>query len=298
MPSPLETPIPDSGPPSLPPGSEGRPSAAGSMVPPAPIERGSPTWVEAQLIDFLERLGNISLLLTGSIKTLFRRPLELREVVAQIESIGVQSTGLVLITGTFVGMVMALQFVIGLQKFGGMEYTGRVIALSFSRELAPSLTAVIVGGRIASGIAAELGSMAVTEQVDAIRALGADPIKKLVMPRLVASTFVMPILAVFSLVLGMTGAVAVCALQFDMQPSFFVSTALDSLLLTDFWSGFLKTPFFGAIIALVGCHYGLQTRGGTQGVGRSTTEAVVVTSVTLLIADFTLTNLFAILLPR
>jgi phospholipid/cholesterol/gamma-HCH transport system permease protein len=298
MPSPLETPIPDSGPPSLPPGSEGRPSAAGSMVPPAPIERGSTTWVEAQLIDFLERLGNISLLLTGSFKTLFRRPLELREVVAQIESIGVQSTGLVLITGTFVGMVMALQFVIGLQKFGGMEYTGRVIALSFSRELAPSLTAVIVGGRIASGIAAELGSMAVTEQVDAIRALGADPIKKLVMPRLVASTFVMPILAVFSLVLGMTGAVAVCALQFDMQPSFFVSTALDSLLLTDFWSGFLKTPFFGAIIALVGCHYGLQTRGGTQGVGRSTTEAVVVTSVTLLIADFTLTNLFAILLPR
>lgn len=279
---------------SIPPSQEGPASTSGSLPPPPP----KMTWVEERLFDFLERLGNVTSLFFGSLRTLIKRPIELRETIAQIESIGVQSTGLVFITGTFVGMVMALQFVLGLQKFGGMEYTGRIIALSFSRELAPSLTAVIVGGRIASGIAAELGSMAVTEQVDAIRALGADPIKKLVMPRLVASTLVMPILAAFSLVLGMLGAVAVCSLQFDMQAGFFLSTALDALQMSDFWSGYLKTPIFGAIIALVGCHYGLHTRGGTQGVGRATTAAVVVTSVTLLIADFTLTNLYAILLPR
>lgn len=256
-----------------------------------------PGRLEATFSGLARQMGQVTLLLTGSVRSLLRRPLEIRETIAQIEAIGVQSMGLVVVTGTFVGMVMALQFVLGLQKFGGMEYTGRVIALSFSRELAPSLTAVIVGGRIASGIAAELGSMTVTEQVDAIRALGADPIKKLVMPRLVASTVVMPILAVFALVLGLGGAVLVCSLQFGMQASFFLSTALDALQMQDFWSGYLKTPFFGAIIALVGCHCGLETRGGTQGVGRSTTKAVVVTSVSLLIADFSLTNLYALVLP-
>jgi phospholipid/cholesterol/gamma-HCH transport system permease protein len=255
-------------------------------------------WIDHQVTGLLEGVGMVSLLLFGSVRALVRRPFEGREILAQIDAVGVQSAGLVFITGTFVGMVMALQFVLGLQKFGGMEYTGRVIALSFSRELAPSLTAVIVGGRIASGIAAEIGSMAVTEQIDAIRALGADPIKKLVMPRLVACTLVMPMLAVFSFVLGMAGAMFVCQLQFDLQAGFFLSTALDSLFLADFWSGYLKTPFFGAIIALVGCHCGLQTRGGTQGVGRSTTQAVVITSITLLIADLILTNLYAALFRR
>jgi phospholipid/cholesterol/gamma-HCH transport system permease protein len=291
----MTTPSPSADRPSVEP-----PPPSAAAVAPAPAEPsgGLLTWVDEQVTGLLEGVGRVSLLLSGSIMSLLRRPLESREILAQIDAVGVQSAGLVFITGTFVGMVMALQFVLGLQKFGGMEYTGRVIALSFSRELAPSLTAVIVGGRIASGIAAEIGSMAVTEQIDAIRALGADPIKKLVMPRLVACTLVMPMLAVFSLILGMAGAMLVCSLQFDLQAGFFLSTALDSLFLADFWSGYLKTPFFGAIIALVGCHCGLQTRGGTQGVGRSTTQAVVATSITLLIADLILTNLFAALFRR
>ncbi len=275
-------------------------SHRGSRLPPEPPPSppGFVGLVGGVLSAAIERIGDVSWLFVGSLRSLVKRPLEFRQILAQLDAIGVQSTGLVIITGTFVGMVMALQFVLGLQKFGGMEYTGRVISLSFSRELAPSLTAVIVGGRIASGIAAEIGSMVVTEQVDAIRALGADPIKKLVMPRLVAAILGMPIMAVIAFLLGMVGALAVCSLQFGLPPSFFISTALDSLYLADFWSGYLKTPFFGAIIALVGCHCGLRTRGGTQGVGNSTTEAVVITSVSILVADLLLTNLFAILFQR
>ncbi|MCC6645349.1 MAG: ABC transporter permease [Polyangiaceae bacterium] len=247
---------------------------------------------------FLEHVGGMALLLSGSVRVLAKRPIELREIANQIEAIGVKSVPLGLITGLFVGMVMALQFALSLTQFGGLEYTGRIIGLSFSRELAPTLTSTIVGSRIAAGIAAELGSMAVTEQVDAIRALGADPIKKLVMPRLVAATLAMPMLCVLSLTVGILGAMAVCDLQFSLPAGFFLSTALDATFLADFWNGYLKTPIFGMIIALVGCHYGLGTRGGTEGVGRSTTHAVVVTSVSILLADFGLTNLYALLIPK
>ncbi len=256
------------------------------------------TAVEEQAAAFVEHVGAVALLFSGSLRALAKRPIELREIANQIEAIGVKSVPLGLITGLFVGMVMALQFALSLTQFGGLEYTGRIIGLSFSRELAPTLTSTIVGSRIAAGIAAELGSMAVTEQVDAIRALGADPIKKLVMPRLVAATIAMPILCVLSLTVGILGAMAVCDLQFSLPAGFFLSTALDATFLADFWNGYLKTPIFGMIIALVGCHYGLSTRGGTQGVGRSTTHAVVVTSVSILLADFGLTNFFAFLIPK
>jgi phospholipid/cholesterol/gamma-HCH transport system permease protein len=176
-----------------------------------------------------------------------------------------------------------------------MEYTGRVVGLSFARELAPTLTAVIVGGRIGSGMTAEVGSMAVTEQIDAIYALGADPIKKLVVPRLLASIVVMPILAVFALVLGFSGAMMVTALQFNVGAGFFLRTALGTVQMGDLWSGIGKCPFFGAIIALVGCYFGLHTTGGTEGVGRSTTRSVVVISISILIADFLLTKFFMII---
>jgi phospholipid/cholesterol/gamma-HCH transport system permease protein len=184
-----------------------------------------------------------------------------------------------------------------LRKFGGMEYTGRVIGLSFSRELAPTLTAVIVGGRIGAGMAAEVGAMSVTEQIDAIRALGADPFKKLVLPRLVASIIVMPILAGFALIVGFSGAMLVTDMQFGIPAAFFLNSALDAVTMADFVSGMFKTPFFGAIIALVGCHFGLHTQGGTAGVGNATTRTVVVISITILIADFFLTKLGIAVFP-
>jgi phospholipid/cholesterol/gamma-HCH transport system permease protein len=286
--------------PSPPPAgaAQPRPDSPSLTGVPAPAPRPAGLPLRATATSFLRRLGHVSILFYRSLFLLFRRPLEHREVLAQMELIGVKSTGLVAITGLFVGMVMALQFAIGLQKFGGMEYTGRVVALSFSRELAPTLTAVIVGGRIGAGVAAELGSMSVTEQIDAIRALGSDPIKKLVMPRLVATTLIMPVLSMFSLVIGFFGAMVVSSLQFGISMNFFYHSALDSVTLNDFLNGFLKTPVFGALIALVGCHFGLDTSGGTQGVGRATTYAVVVISVSVLVVDYFLTAFYSFLLPR
>jgi phospholipid/cholesterol/gamma-HCH transport system permease protein len=242
-------------------------------------------------MNFLVHLGQIGRMTGEACRATFRRPFEFSSTIYQMEQLGVRSLGIACATALFTGMVMAVQFAFGLQKFGGMEYTGRVIGLSFSRELAPTLTAVIVGGRIGSGIAAEVGSMAVTEQIDAIRALGADPVKKLVVPRLLSCIIVMPVLGALALVLGFSGAMFICDWQFGIPWGFFLRSALGSLQFRDFAMGLMKCPFFGAIIALVGCHFGMITRGGTEGVGQSTTRAVVGVSISILVADFVLTKL-------
>jgi phospholipid/cholesterol/gamma-HCH transport system permease protein len=249
------------------------------------------------VIEFLGQVGQATDMTLGAVRALFRRPVEWREFVHQLEALGVASVGIVAVTSLFIGMVMSVQFAFGLRKFGGMEYTGRVVGLSFIRELAPTLTAVIVGGRIGAGMAAEVGAMNVTEQIDAVRALGADPYKKLVLPRLVASIIVMPIVATIALVLGFAGAMFITDLEFGIPASFFLHSALTSIGLQDFLSGMFKTPFFGAIIAIVGCHCGLQTRGGTAGVGNSTTRTVVVVAIAILIADLFLTKVAIALFP-
>ena len=275
---------------SLGPGSGRR-----SFVPPPP-PKAHVVWRGA-FFGFLRHLGIISQMTVGTVRSLFKRPFEGRAILAQLESLGVKSMGIVVVTSVFIGMVMAVQFAFGLRKFGGMEYTGRVVGLSFARELAPTLTAVIVGGRIGAGMAAEVGSMAVTEQIDALRALGADPHKKLVLPRLIAAVIVMPILAGFALILGFSGAMLITDFQFNIPSTFFFRSALGTVGMRDLLSGMYKTPFFGAIIALVGCHFGLTTTGGTAGVGNSTTRTVVVISITILIADFFLTKLAIEFLP-
>src|SRR5450432_3167674 len=204
--------------------SGGPPSGRFSLPPGVPLPPPDPTWIELLGMRFnglLQHLGKISIIFGQALGAMFRRPFELRAIIYQMESLGVRSVGIASVTAIFIGMVMAVQFAFGLQKFGGMEYTGRVVGLSFARELAPTLTAVIVGGRIGSGMTAEVGSMAVTEQIDAIHALGADPIKKLVVPRLVAAVLVMPILATFALVLGFSGAMFVTATQFNVNSGFF-----------------------------------------------------------------------------
>jgi phospholipid/cholesterol/gamma-HCH transport system permease protein len=246
----------------------------------------------------IAHLGQIAQMTVGTARALFRRPFEGRALLQQIDALGVASMGIVTVTSVFIGMVMAVQFAFGLRKFGGMEYTGRVMGLSFTRELAPTLTAVIVGGRIGAGMAAEVGSMTVTEQVDAVRALGADPLKKLVLPRLLASIIVMPLLAAFALVLGFAGAMLITDWEFKIPASFFLRSALGSVGMSDFVSGMYKTPIFGAIIALVGCHFGLHTSGGTAGVGNSTTRTVVVIAITILIADLFLTKLAIAVFPQ
>ena len=243
----------------------------------------------------LSHVGQVWRMFIGALRAGTRRPFEWKAIIAQLEAVGVASLGIVFVASVFIGMVMAVQFAYGLRKFGGMEYTPRVIALSFARELAPTLTAIIVGGRIGAGMAAELGSMSVTEQIDAVRALGADPLKKLVWPRLVASVFVLPLLGALALALGVGGALFITSTQFGIPASFFFQSALASVRMSDFASGLIKTPFFGALIALIGCHLGMNTRGGTAGVGVATTRAVVAISIAIFIADFFLTNLvFAI----
>lgn len=240
---------------------------------------------------FLEHLGEVAELTVRTVRMTLKRPLEFGSTLYQFEQLGVRSMGIVAVTSLFIGMVMTIQFAYGLRRFGGVEYIPRVIVLSFCRELAPTLTAVIVGGRIGSGMAAEVGAMNVTEQVDAIRALGADPAKKLVVPRVVAAVLVMPILSVYALALGTLGAIFICAVQFDISPNLFLSSSLEAVRIGDFVSGLAKTPVFGYIIAIVGCHFGLRTGGGTEGVGQSTTRTVVAVSISILIADFILTNL-------
>ncbi len=257
-----------------------------------PVKR---TWFEQWLDNvkqFLDDLGGMAFLLRDATKVLFARPFEGRELVYQLEVMGVRSISIALITAVFVGMVMTVQFAFGLERFGATDYVGRVIGLSITRELAPALTALVVGSRIGSGMAAEIGSMAVTEQIDAIRALGADPVKKLVVPRLLACVILIPVLALFADVLGFGGAMVVANVQFGTPMGFFYRTALESTNMQDFMSGLGKAPFFGVTIAIIGCYYGMKTRGGTEGVGRSTTQTVVASAIAVLISDFLLTKLF------
>lgn len=280
-----------------PPSSADRPSRANAPMFYAVSKRSFLARQTDVWIAFFGRMGQVFDMTIGTVRAMFRRPIEWRAFIDQLEALGVASLGIVSVTSLFIGMVMSVQFAFGLSKFGGMEYTGRVVGLSFARELAPTLTAVIVGGRIGAGMAAEVGAMSVTEQIDAVRALGADPLKKLVLPRLVASIVVMPILALIALVLGFMGAMFITEIEFGIPASFFLSSALTSIGMTDFVSGIFKTPFFGAIIAIVGCHFGLTTRGGTAGVGNSTTSTVVVIAITILIADLFLTKLAIALFP-
>jgi phospholipid/cholesterol/gamma-HCH transport system permease protein len=278
---------------SLPP-----PSGRFSAFPPRPPPpRFTQVWRE-RLERFTEHMGAIGVLTVQAARSIARRPLEVKATVYQIESLGVRSIGIVAVTSIFIGMVMTIQFAFGLQRFGGVEYIPRVIVLAFLRELGPTLTAVIVGGRIGSGMAAEVGAMNVTEQVDAIRALGGDPAKKLVLPRVAAAMIVMPLLSVFADTLGTLGAMFVSDFEYNISPRLFIQTSLESVLLTDLFSGIAKTPIFGFIIAIVGCHFGLTTKGGTEGVGQSTTRTVVVVSIAILIADYMLTRIFISVLPE
>jgi phospholipid/cholesterol/gamma-HCH transport system permease protein len=266
----------------------------------SPPSTGPLAWLESwsnQVVGFLAHAGDMSILLAQTVRVLFKRPFELREVVRQIERLGVRALGLVVFTSSMMGMVMAMQFAYGLQKFGGMEYTSRVVALSFVQEIAPTFMGLIVGARIAAGITAELGAMAVTEQIDAISALGASPYKKLVVPRLLACVCTMPVVNTISFALGFGAAMFVTDLQFGIPASFFLSSALQSVSVEDFYAGAIKPPVFGVIIVVVSCHFGMRTRGGTAGVGRSTTSAVVTTGVVMLVADFLLTTIGQIVWP-
>ncbi len=244
------------------------------------------------LVATLDDLGGAMKLGVRAIRTLFTTRFEFRTYVYQMEQLGVRSMAIASATAVFVGIVMTVQFAYFMEKYGAKDALGRVIAISEARELAPALTSLVVGSRIAAGMAAEIGSMKVTEQIDAIRALGADPVRKLVVPRVVAGVTIMPLIAAIAFVLGMGSSMLVANASYGIGFASFVGTALDAVSLRDYLSGLSKTPFFGFLMTVLGCYFGMTTSGGTEGVGRATTRSVVVVSISILVADALLTQLF------
>ncbi len=232
-----------------------------------------------------------SLLAWRSITNIFGHPRYIGDTLQQADLIGVGSLPIVVLTGFFTGAVLALQSANSLATFGALSFTGQLVSKSMVRELGPVLTSLMVAGRNSSGMASELGSMQVTEQIDAMRALGTDPSKKLITPRVVSSVVMLFFLSIISDLVGLAGGSMVSTLLLRLDLNQYWTSAYQNLLFEDVLMGLVKPVFFGFIIATVGCYYGLSARGGTQGVGRATTQAVVAASVLILVVDFFLTRL-------
>jgi phospholipid/cholesterol/gamma-HCH transport system permease protein len=227
-----------------------------------------------------------------AIRNVFRRPHYLDDVSLQMDVIGFGSLPIVVLTGFFSGAVMTLQMSKALGQYGAVGKTGELVTMALVRELGPVLTSLMVAGRNSSGMASELGSMKVTEQIDAMRALGTDPVQKLVTPRLIATCTMLPLLTIIADFLGIVGGSIIALTLLDMTPAQFWNSAWQSISYGDIFQGLTKPFAFAFIVALVGCHYGLRTKGGTQGVGQSTTRAMVVASVWIFVLDFFITRFF------
>jgi phospholipid/cholesterol/gamma-HCH transport system permease protein len=249
-------------------------------------------WLKSALLELQEYVR----LCGATILGIFSRPFYFHDVIEQMEAVGVGSLTVVLLTGVFTGAVLALQSGLTLDQFGARPVVGRLVSASMVKELGPVLTALMLAGRVGSGIAAELGSMVVTEQINALRALGTDPIRKLVVPRVIAGVVMAPILTVISDFMGILGGGIIAVGQLQVESTVYWKSITDGLYTQDVTMGLLKPFFLGFVIVSVGCHVGLRTTGGTQGVGRATTNAVVAASVGVLAVDFFLTHLLIRLL--
>jgi len=232
-----------------------------------------------------------SLLAGRSLSNLFAKPRYFADTLLQADMIGVGSLPIVVLIGLFTGAVLALQTSSTLQQFGSLSLTGQLVSLSMVRELGPVLTGILVAGRNSSGMASELGSMKVTEQIDAMRAMGVDPTKKLVTPRVIATVIMLFFLSIISDLVGLVGGFLVSFYLLGLNANQFWTSAYQALRFGDVFMGLGKPVFFGFIIASVGCYYGMTAKGGTQGVGRATTQAVVSASVLIVVSDFFITKL-------
>jgi phospholipid/cholesterol/gamma-HCH transport system permease protein len=253
-------------------------------------------WFETRVKSALLEMQEYTLMLGKVGRALVTRPFYVRDIIEQFDAVGVGSLTVVLLTGMFTGMVLALVSAITLDQFGARSMVGRLVSASMVKELGPVLTGLMVAGRVGSGIAAELGSMMVTEQIAALRALGTDPIRKLVLPRILAGLLMVPLLTVVSGGVGMVGAWIVTVTQLKVPSSVYWNSVVLGLYIQDVWMGLIKPFFIGFAIASIGCHVGMRTSGGTQGVGRSTTNAVVASSVAVIAVDFFVTKLLIALM--
>jgi phospholipid/cholesterol/gamma-HCH transport system permease protein len=242
--------------------------------------------------DIAAETGGLGVLTGRAFLAMIAPPYEIGLWVRQMEQIGVRSLGVAGITTIFTGMVLALQTALSLPSLGVKYYIGSVVAKSLVRELGPVLTALIVGGRIGSGMTAEIGTMKVTEQIDALRSMAADPVKKLVAPKLVATLVMLPALTVIGDFLGILGGLIVAVGTLNLTPGLYLNDVFEKLTISDVCSGIAKSFFFAYFIAIIGCYNGLNTTGGADGVGRATTNTVVLAAILVLVSDFFLTKLF------
>ena len=244
---------------------------------------------------FLEALGGAYHLMAETLKIGFQRPIYPKLILSQIYHIGVRSLPLVLIVAASSGMVMALQFGYGLAKFGGKLYVPKIVSLSIVREMGPVFACLMLAARVSAGITSEIGSMKVTQQIDAIRALGTSPLKKIVFPRLSACMIAIPMLSAGAIIVGVFGGLLVGSLELGLDSHFYMQKIFNTVKLRDYMSGFGKTFFFAFFIAATSCYYGLTVSGGTQGVGHATTKSVVTSSILIVAGDYFLTKLFLVL---
>ncbi len=257
-------------------------------------------WLEELLKRWALQTQEYFLLLARTVRATFSRPFYLRDVLQQMDTVGVASLGIVVLTGLFTGMVLALQSAVEMRQFGATMYMGRLVGASAVRELGPVLTALMVTGRAGSGMAAQLGAMRVTEQVDALNTMGVDPVRKLVVPRFLAGLVMLPLLTVVTDLVAILGGMLIAVFKLDLTSGLYLRSVWQTLAQTGFifrylpvdvFAGLLKPLVFGGIMSLTACHYGLRTTGGTEGVGRAATRAVVTTSILVLATDYFLTQL-------
>lgn len=242
-------------------------------------------------------IQSYTFLSSRAIANVFTKPIYFREILMQMDRIGVQSLTIILLTGFFTGAVLGIQSESALRRYGAVSITGQLVAITLVRELGPVLSALMLAGRIGSGIASELGSMVVSEQINAMRALGTDPTRRLVTPRVVATIIMLPLLTILCNTVGMGGGWIIARYKLLISSSQYWSDGLNALEFSDVFGTLIKPIVFGFIIAMTGSYVGLRTHGGTEGVGRSTTQAVVSSSILVITADFFLNNLIIYIAP-
>jgi phospholipid/cholesterol/gamma-HCH transport system permease protein len=249
----------------------------------------------AFLKDFIRMTGGLAILFKDTVFFGVRSPYEFRLILQQVHEIGVRSLSITNLTLLFTGMVLALQTSYSLSAYGAKIYIGDLVALSVVRELGPVLTALMIGARVGAGITAEIGSMNVTEQIDALRALASSPIKKLVVPRVYAMLFILPLVTIIGIFVGIMGGCFIAIYELGQSGQYFMQHVIKALTITDILNGIGKTFFFALIISIVACYNGMTAKGGADGVGKATTNTVVMASISIFIADFFLTKLFLLL---
>jgi phospholipid/cholesterol/gamma-HCH transport system permease protein len=247
------------------------------------------TYLGSLIVKFTRGTGSVVILWFSVLKKLFMPPLEVKNIFKQMQEVGLRSVPVVVITAVFTGMVLALQTFTGFKRFGAESLVGSVVALSMTREMGPVLTGLVVAGRAGAAMAAELGTMRVTEQIDALETLATNPVKYLIVPRFVSGLLMLPALTILADMLGIFGGYAVTVWLFRVSSTLYWRRTWDFLELQDIFGGLWKAAFFGASLALLSCYKGFYTEGGAEGVGKATTGAVVVSFMTILVSDYFLT---------